>query len=229
MRLQWVLPVAIAVIALSSFGLLDDRLAQQDTNWNSFLSAATLPLTGLGGENQLIRVNLHNYQLSLFEDGRLYTSAKIAGQGNPYTRAATPTGNFRILSKEKLHVSRLSGGRVLMPLAMRFYEGYYFHDIPLYIDGTVITTKYSWGCIRIPNDFAQTFYDWTRVGAYVEIYRASLVKNSSDPRVYHLTEDGLRQPIATEQAFISRGFRWQDIAVIPTEELDALPQGEMLY
>jgi hypothetical protein len=215
------------MIAAGSFSLFSTHLASQDTSLRGYLSGMMLGFTASPGDNQLIRVNLHNKSIALYENGQLYQLAKVAGAGNPNDATATPIGEFRILSKEKMHKSRLSG--VLMPLAMRFHEGYYFHDIPLTPGGAKITTRYSHGCIRLPSDLVQGIYDWTKVGAYVQVYRAYLVKDDTGPMVYKLTEDGYRQPIATESAFISRGFRWEDIAVVPAPEIAGLPLGPTLY
>jgi hypothetical protein len=112
---------------------------------------------------------------------------------------------------------------------MRFHEGYYFHDIPLTPAGAIIDTKYSHGCIRLPSAIVRTVYDWTRIGARVQIYRASLVKDAASPVVYFLTDNGLRRRIADPVAFNAHGFRWENIVTIPSGELAALPLGEVLY
>jgi hypothetical protein len=217
---------AVAGIALASLLTLDSFLASQDTTMGSYLSAVMLQATGTDG-GQVLRVNLHNFQLALYEGGRLVRTAQIAGAGNPGDWTATPTGDFRILSKEKMHVSRLSG--VLMPYAMRFYQGYYFHDIPLTPAGAKITTRYSLGCIRLATGLASEVYGWTRIGARVQVYRAQLAKSIGSDTVYLLDAQGNRQPFASERAFTSRGYRWEDIAVVPAAELDALTLGASLY
>ncbi len=174
-----------------------------------------------GGErNQLIRVNLYNYSIALYEKGMLYKMARIAAPGNPDNSTRTPTGKFRILSKDKWHHST-SG--VIMPWSLRFNGPYYFHDIPLTKKGEIIRTRYSHGCIRLPTGFAEEMFTWARIGAYVEIYNASLARADDGIMVYQLTVDGYRKPILTEQEFLARGYRWQDVAVIPAVELAALP------
>lgn len=222
MRKELILPLAIVVVTVGSYGFFDAHLKSQDTTFSGYLSGLMLNFWG-GEQEQLIRVNLRNYSVALYQNGAVHKVAKAAGAGNPYDQTATPTGKFRILSKEQRHISRLSG--VIMPLSMRFYEGYYFHDIPLTPSGYLIQTRYSHGCIRLPHEFAQEVFNWTRVGAYVEIYDATLVRAENDPRVYWLSEDGQRRPIESERAFLAHGFRWEQVAVVPPAEVYGLPLG----
>lgn len=211
-----------ATVTLCSYGL-----KSQDTTLMGFLSGMMVSVTGGLGQDQLIRVNLHNRALTLYDDGVVYLHGSIAAAGNPFDRTATPTGEFNILSKEISHTSRLSG--VIMPLSMRFHQGYYFHDIPLTPAGARIETKYSHGCIRLPTSIVRSVYDWAKVGAHVQIFRAELAKDSLSPTVYYLTEDGFRKPIASLEAFAARGFQWDRVVVLPYEELAVLPLGDTLY
>ncbi len=214
--------LVVGVVTLAGYGVLSAHLRSQDTSFSGFLSALMMNFWG-GEQNQLIRVNLYNHSIALYEHGNLYKFASIAATGNPANRTATPTGKFRILSKDRHHISNLSG--VIMPLSMRFFEGYYFHDIPLTPAGKIIDTKYSNGCIRLPTALATEMFAWTNVGAYVEIYSSKLARADDSPRVYLLTEDGYRQPIMTEHAFTSRGYLWKDVVVVPPAELSSMPLG----
>ncbi len=219
------LPVVVAIVSLSGYGVLSTHLRSQDTSFSGYLSGLMLNFYG-GEQNQLIRVNLYNHSIALYENGNLYKFTRIAGTGNPNNSTATPIGKFRILSKERRHISGLSGA--IMPFSMRFFGGYYFHDIPLYPSGEVITTRYSAGCIRLPTALAIEMFAWTNIGAYVEIYSARLARADDSPTVYLLTEDGYRQPISTERAFLSRGYQWKDVAVVPPAELASMPIGGMI-
>ncbi len=225
MRKGIALSVSILIVTSAGYGLLSRHLTSQDTSFSGYLSG--LMLNFWGGENdQLIRVNLHNHAITLYQHGVLYKAAQIAGAGNPYNSTATPTGRFRILSKDKWHISNLSG--VIMPLSMRFFEGYYFHDIPLTPDGRIINTKYSHGCIRLPTALAKEMFDWTNVGAYVEVYNASLAREEHSEKVYRLNEDGTRQHIVSQAAFTAHGYHWEDVAVVPDLELSGLIVGPAL-
>lgn len=221
-RTRVVVPFVVVLVAVGGYGLLDAHLRSQDTSMSGYLSALMLNFWG-GTQDQLIRVNLYNHSIALYENGNLYKFSHIAGTGNPLNRTATPTGKFRILSKDKWHISNLSG--VIMPLSMRFFEGYYFHDIPLYPNGQVITTKYSAGCIRLPTDLATEMFTWTKIGAYVDIFNASLVRADDADTVYLLTVDGYKHPIASAAVFAARGYRWSDVVSEPAVELAAMPTG----
>lgn len=220
MRMRTSLILILGIVSLMVLCLFLGYLTSQDVSWSGYLSGLMLNFWG-GEKNQLIRVNLHNHSIALYQSGALYKLARVAGTGNPNDGTATPTGKFRILSKDKWHISN---SRVIMPLSLRFSnKGYYFHDIPLTMAGEKITTTYSHGCIRLPTALAQEMFAWTNVGAYVEIYDASLARAKDSPMVYLLTEDGLRVPIQTETEFIAHGYRWKDVAIIPAEELNGLP------
>ncbi len=209
----------LGIVSLAFFSLFSMYLTSQDVSWNGYISGLMLNIWG-GEENQLIRVNLHNHSIALYQSGTLYKIDKIAGTGNPNNGTATPTGNFRILSKDPWHISTQ---HVIMPLSLRFSnKGYYFHDIPLTMNGIRITSTYSHGCIRLPTSLAKDMFTWAHVGAYVEIYDTSLARAIGTTRVYKLTTDGLRVPILTEAEFIAKGYRWQDVADIPAEEIDGL-------
>lgn len=225
MRRQIFVLLLIAVAIISGYGLLSNRLQSQDISFSGYLSgfiaqAITPP------KDSLIRVNLYSGTITLFERGTLYKQAMISASGNPTDNTATPTGSFRILSKELRHISSLSG--VTMPYSLRFFGGYYFHAIPSTPDGALITTRYSAGCIRLPDGLIQEVYNWARIGTRVEIYRARLARADNAPAVYLLTEDGHRQPIASERAFLSRGYKWSDVATIPSAELASMPIGGMI-
>lgn len=222
MRKTFVLPLFLAVTTLAGYGFISLQLRTQDTSFSGYLSGLMLNFWG-GEKNQLIRVNLHNYSIALFDRGALTKMARIAAPGNPNDGTRTPTGKYRVLSKDKWHLS----GSIVMPWAVRFNGPYYFHDIPLIKKtGAIITTRYSHGCIRLPSALAEEMFNWANIGAYVEIYDASLARaDDGSSTVYLLTVDGYRYAIASEHAFIERGYRWTDVAVLPAAELTALPSG----
>lgn len=211
---------ALGMISLAVVSVLGGYLTSYDVSWKGYLSGLMVNVLG-GDTSQLIRVNLHNHSIALYQSGKLYKLAKVAGTGNPNNSTATPTGNFKILSKDPWHIS---SQHVIMPLSLRFSnKGYYLHDIPLTMTGKVINTFYSHGCIRLPTPLAQEVFNWTHVGASLEIYDASLARAEGTTQVYSLTVDGYRVPIPTESDFIAHGYRWEDVAVVPAEELDGLP------
>lgn len=215
----------LAVTTLTGYGFISLQLRSQDTSFSGYLSGLMLNFWG-GEKNQLIRVNLHNYSIALFDRGVLTKMARIATPGNPEDGTRTPTGKFRVLSKDKWHIS----GSIVMPWAVRFNGPYYFHDIPLIKKtGEIVQTRYSHGCIRLPSTLAEEVFNWANIGAYVEIYDASLARaDNESSTVYLLTVDGYRYAIASERTFIARGYRWQDVTILPAAELAALRSGGTL-
>ncbi|MFC4596954.1 glycosyltransferase family 4 protein [Cohnella hongkongensis] len=49
----------------------------------------------------------------------------------------------------------------------------------------------------------------------------------SEPTVY-LVENGIKQPFASEETFLRRGFRFEEVTDVPEEDLQRLPSGPML-
>jgi len=194
-------------------------LQPQDISFSSYFSGIYASVF-VPESDKTIRINLYNKSLTLFENDTLFKQAKISAAGNPYA-FPTPVGNFKILSKEKQHISGLSG--LIMPFSLRFYKGYYLHALPTYRSGQPFNSTYSVGCIRLDNELAMEIFNWAEIGTKVEIYNSSLVRSDESLTVYHLNQDGTKEPITSPEEFIKRGFRWQDIATIPAAELSALP------
>jgi len=173
----------------------------------------------LSPESQkLIRINLHSYTLTTFENNRLVKKYEIAATGHPRV-SPTPKGSFEILQKHKNAFSNLS--KVWMPWSMRFYKGYYIHEIPYYPSGERIRTNYSLGCLRVPVEQAEELYQWAELGTRVEIYEAELVKTATEPSIYQLLNNGFKKHIINPEVFASYGYQWKDVVVIPDEELRA--------
>ena len=167
--------------------------------------------------DKLIRINLYNKALALYQDGSLIKQTKISAAGHPkYT--PTPSGDYKILSKEKKHVSGISG--LIMPLSMRFRnDGYYLQGLPLNRAGQIINTTYSNGCIRLAPGLDQEVYDWADIGTELQVYNAQLVRAADDPTVYLLTQDGSKKGIPSPEVFAAHGFNWSDIAIVPMAEI----------
>jgi len=190
----------------------------QDISFGSYFSGIFYSLVG-GQSSKIIRINLYDKSLTLIDNGALVKQDKVAGAGHPKL-TPTPTGNFEVLSKSKKVIS-FTG--LIMPLSLRFYGHYFMHGIPTTIGGRIFNSVYSNGCIRLGPGLDQEVYSWADIGTKVEIYNASLVKSEDNLTVYYLTPDGSKEPISSPEEFIDRGFRWEDVAIIPLVELEALP------
>lgn len=190
-------------------------LYPREITFGSYFSSILQTLVGQGS-NKLIRINLATKSITLFENGELLKSSKIVAAGHPRA-TPTPTGNFKILLKDADHISGLSG--LVMPWSLRFYNGYFLHGLPFTRSGKIIDTPYSNGCIRLPAGLDQEVFNWADIGTQVQVYNSRLVKTADDPTVYYLSDDGTKDGIPSPEVFVSRGFRWKDIAIIPQAEL----------
>jgi hypothetical protein len=215
------LTLPVFVLVFSCFGFYFTSFYPQEISLRGYFSSMLSAVEGLG-QNKLIRINLYDYSISLYEDGHLVKRAKISAAGHP-TRAATPQGSFTILSKEQSHISGLSG--LIMPLSLRFFQGYFIHDLPLTKSGKPYNSEYSSGCVRLQGDLAKEVFQWANVGTKVVIYEANLVRNADAPTVYFLTKDGYKHPIANPVVFQSRGFSWRKVVSIPVEEIEQYQNG----
>lgn len=127
-----------------------------------------------GAEGLLVRqpkrieVDLRRQRLFAYEgDVRIFQFRVSTGK----LGKRTPPGQYRILSKAKLHISRTypePTGGARMPYAMRFYEGYFLHGYRY-----VSRRPASHGCIRLRMRDARTLHEWTPLGTPVRIYRSS--------------------------------------------------------
>lgn len=75
----------------------------------------------------------------------------------------TPNGHFRAQSKSLMHRSRLYGN-VPMPYSVQIAGNYFIHGF-----SSVPYHPASHGCIRVPMDTAQEFYQWVTPGTPVDI------------------------------------------------------------
>ncbi len=190
-------------------------LYPQEITFGSYFSSILQALVGQGS-NKLIRINLFDKTLTLYENGNLIKQAKIAAAGHPKA-TPTPTGNFKILLKDKHHISGISG--LVMPWSLRFYNGYYLHGLPTTRSGKIIDTPYSNGCVRLPPGLDEEIFNWADIGTQVQIFNTNLVKSAESPTVYVLTAGGLKEPIPSPEVFENRGFKWKNIATVPLAEL----------
>jgi hypothetical protein len=79
----------------------------------------------------------------------------------------TPNGDYQVLSKEPLHLSRIYHN-ARMPYSLRFHGGYFIHGFTI-----VPHHPASHGCIRLTIPDAKTLYAWTPIGTPVRVYRSA--------------------------------------------------------
>jgi hypothetical protein len=114
--------------------------------------------TLIEAHSRLIAADLSEMKLYLFEDGHATITVPILSKGKRGSRWETPTGLYKIQTKEENHFSSL--GAVYMPKSMQFFGNFFIHGWPYYPDGTPVPEGYSGGCIRLSTEDATRVYDF---------------------------------------------------------------------
>lgn len=107
-------------------------------------------------KESFIDVDLTKMEIYLFEQGRMIKKFAVLSKGKDGSWWETPTGNYKILSKEENHYSSI--GNVWMPWSMQFYGNFFIHGWPYHNDGTPVPQSYSGGCIRLDTKDAEEIY-----------------------------------------------------------------------
>ena len=111
-----------------------------------------------------IVVNLSTQTATAYENGNEVFSGRIS---SGTAKRPTPTGNFRVLEKDKRHVSSSwpkPNGGAKMHYMLRLTN----YGIAMHL-GYVPNYPASHGCVRMENGFAQRMYSWARVGKRVKV------------------------------------------------------------
>lgn len=116
---------------------------------------------------KLIDVDLEKMKFTLWDSGEIVDEFPVAGKGNP-TSGPTRKGLFVVLTKEVNHFSSLS--KVWMPWSMQYSGDYFVHEWPYWPNGTLISSKYSAGCIRLNQGDAKKVYDFADVGTPILVH-----------------------------------------------------------
>ncbi len=136
---------------------------------------ALFALTLLASAQKKIVVDLTKQEAYAYEDGKLIYSGWISSGKREFK---TPTGRFRVLQKEREHISNewpkkvvIKNGKKVeerggakMPYMLRItWSGIALHE------GYTPNYPASHGCIRVAKGFAKKLYEWATVGTRVII------------------------------------------------------------
>jgi hypothetical protein len=120
---------------------------------------------------RLIEISIKRQTLTAWRNGRVVYRFIISTGRKGYE---TPKGHYRILEKYENRWSRKWS--VWMPYAMRWYQGYFIHQLPhkdgssYNIGASKLGTPDSHGCIRVDVGDASTLFRWTKVGTPVWVH-----------------------------------------------------------
>lgn len=118
-----------------------------------------------------VLANLTTMQLDVYEKGASVLSFPIQAKGREGSWWETPAGVYSIKIKSKNHLSSI--GKVYMPWSMQFQGNFFIHGLPYYPDGTLVSTSYSGGCIRLSTSDAEKVYKIVDRGVPVVVYEDS--------------------------------------------------------
>lgn len=139
-------------------------------------------------KESFVDVDLKEMKLFLYQEGKLSKSLPILSKGRDGSWWETPTGKYKILSKEQNHFSSI--GSVWMPWSMQFYGNFFIHGWPYHEDGSPVPTGYSGGCIRLSTEDAREVYQ------FVEKDMPVLVRDTEDGNSFsNLTPRGTDVPL----------------------------------
>ena len=121
-------------------------------------------------EGKYLDIDIKNQLLTLYENGEVKSAYEISSgrYGMP-----TPLGAFRVLSKEDNHWSSTYG--LWMPYSLRFYGGYFIHELPYWPGGyregeAHLGQRVSHGCIRLGVGVAEEVYKFADIGTAVLVH-----------------------------------------------------------
>lgn len=127
-----------------------------------------------------IEVDIGKMTITAYENKNPVLSYAVAGIGNPAI-SPTPTGQFTVLTKHPKHFSSIS--KVWMPWSVQFYGPYFLHGVPYWPSGEKLNTRYSGGCVRLPEEADKAIYDFVEVGTPVLVYKSKTdvaIKNDAN-------------------------------------------------
>lgn len=141
-------------------------------------AAADLPFKVTDQDNRLppgkvIKADLAAMKIFLYQDGQLVSVLPILSKGRPGSPWETPTGTYRVRTKEIKHFSSI--GQVWMPWSLQFFGNFFIHGWPYYENGEPVGLGYSGGCIRLATDDAKQVFLFSDLETVVSVVGAPAV------------------------------------------------------
>lgn len=128
--------------------------------------------------NDFIFANLHDMSLDFYQKGELIKTFPIQAKGKDRTFFETPSGLYKIQSKETNHFSTI--GEVWMPWSMHFFGNYFVHGWPYYPNGKPVADSYSGGCIRLTTQDAKEVFALTKNNIPILVYAQDGIQPTAD-------------------------------------------------
>lgn len=119
----------------------------------------------IANKESFIEVDLSKMEVTLYKEGEIFKTLPVLSKGKDGSWWETPTGNYKILTKEQNHFSSI--GNVWMPYSMQFYGNFFIHGWPYYEDGRQVSSTYSGGCVRMSSADAKEVFKFAEKGMTV--------------------------------------------------------------
>lgn len=146
-------------------------------------------------EERVWEVNLSKNYIYFFENCQLKEIIPIAYQAPEGKWYQTPTGYFRLGVKREKHISSIFP--VYMNYAVQMYEDFFIHEIPYYLDGEMVSSTFSGGCLRLQKQDSINFFKKAKSGDLVVSY-----KDLDNIKV----KNGFVFPVKSDQYYIRQRF-----------------------
>ncbi|MBU3934557.1 L,D-transpeptidase [Patescibacteria group bacterium] len=143
----------------------------QDEPKNEPNNVSTASPEGNPDIEKQIKVDLGLQRLYLFENGQIKREFSIS---SGKLETPTPTGSFRIIYKQDMLYSKLTGCWLAFWAGFTMDGKYGFHETPICEGERIGENKMgipdSAGCIRLKLGDSEEFYDWAEIETPVDIY-----------------------------------------------------------
>lgn len=176
-----------------------------------------------------IKADLAAMKLVVYQNGAPVVEVPIKAKGKEGSWWETPSGIYKVESKERNHFSSFGG--VYMPWSLEFQGNFFIHGWPTYPGGAPVASSFSGGCIRLATGDAEKVYDAAAIGMPVLVFNRSFV---SDGYAYSVKAPpiGAREYLAADLrsnfVFFSRGDKEKAPIASLTKLVTALVAAEYL-
>jgi len=107
-------------------------------------------------------VNLSEKKLYFYKKGNLKKVYPVLTIGKEGSFWETPSGFYQVEAKIKNAYSSLGG--VYMPYSLQFQGNFFIHGWPYWPDGTLVSSQFSGGCIRLSSKDAKEIFKEVKIG-----------------------------------------------------------------
>ncbi len=135
----------------------------------TLISASDTAACAGNTKSKLVVVSLSTQHVTMCQKGKA-VQASAATSGNVKAGDATPTGTWRVYSKQRDRYLRTAGKAYWVQYWIPFNGNYGFHDASwqkFAFGSPKYTTDGSHGCIHLPVSTMKWLYSWSRVGTTV--------------------------------------------------------------